>query len=339
MSTIDHTSMANVSPSQITMAHDSKVLGDGISFTQWKIGLQAKLAKKNVIGHVFHDIPGVRPITMPIDPTTVAASAKTSTDNAHSSSTQFLQELEKWILGEIQAKNVIIARISPTMCPSAYDHLSAKQLFDAVAGTRFPTVAALYASSLENLFLTKFLTSADDYINRFLEAFQNVKNAADAIDSTHAAKGDNKGYHIGAGLAATLFILGTKGVEWLSTWRDTTAYEPDTEYVSLQSLISSLRIVAANQVQPKSKSARLDPDANCKKCRHRHKNRCCFRLHPEFAPDKGNRVENSSKKRKAVVNLESNTDTDSGARKVVVATTHIIKTPTTYKADTPHYFV
>ena len=44
------------------------ILGAGVSFLQWKSALQAKLARRSVLGHVFHDIPGIRPLPIPTDP-------------------------------------------------------------------------------------------------------------------------------------------------------------------------------------------------------------------------------------------------------------------------------
>lgn len=47
------------------------VLSQGVPLAKWRSGLQAKLAKNNVIGHVFHNYPGIRPVTMPEDSTEV----------------------------------------------------------------------------------------------------------------------------------------------------------------------------------------------------------------------------------------------------------------------------
>lgn len=46
------------------------VLAQDVPLAKWKSSLQAKLAKNNVIGHVFHNFAGIRPISRPIDPTT-----------------------------------------------------------------------------------------------------------------------------------------------------------------------------------------------------------------------------------------------------------------------------
>ena len=51
--------------------HNKIVLGPGVSFATWKMEIQAKLGRKNVLGHVFHTMTGIRPIKMPQDPETI----------------------------------------------------------------------------------------------------------------------------------------------------------------------------------------------------------------------------------------------------------------------------
>ena len=50
--------------------HSKIILEAGVSFAKWKSGLQAKLARRNVLGHVFHDIPGIRPVLNPVNEST-----------------------------------------------------------------------------------------------------------------------------------------------------------------------------------------------------------------------------------------------------------------------------
>ena len=98
-------------------------------------------------------------------------------------------------------------------------------------------------------------------------------------------------YRIGDGQASALFVAGTKRIEWLSSWRDTRAYEADNKYAPIQVLMSSLRSVAGNRVQPQNTAFAatapiyedLDPDDYSRKCRHRHRNKYCYLLHPELA--------------------------------------------------------
>lgn len=124
--------------------HSKIILEAGVSFAKWKSGLQAKLARRNVLGHVFHDIPGIRPIMIPVIQTT---------DNLPSLSTEHEHKLEQWILGEIEAKNIIINRLSSSVCPQNYDNMKAKELYDAIASTRQETAIAPYSTALENFYL------------------------------------------------------------------------------------------------------------------------------------------------------------------------------------------
>lgn len=154
-----------------------KVLGNGTTFTAWRMALRAKLGHKNVLGHVFHDIPGIRPVLIPIDPLLTNPDA----ENAEQLTEHYLTALERWTLGEIEAKNIITQRISPNICPQYYDQFTAKQLYDAIAGTRRETATAPYAAALEFSLSIRFVHTADDYIDRFLAALQSVNSAADAF--------------------------------------------------------------------------------------------------------------------------------------------------------------
>lgn len=163
-------------------------------------------------------------------------------------------------------------------CPTNYDYMIAKELYDTIANTRKETAAAL-----EKFVSFKFLSSADDYIDRFLAANQSTNYAANAmnsgsIDTLHS-------YRIGNGLASALFIMGTKHVEWLNNWRDARVFEANNELASFPSLLSSLRAITGNRIQqptvalaasfPNERS--LDLEAYCTKCRHRHKNKYCYK--------------------------------------------------------------
>ena len=101
-----------------------EVLGNGITFKAWRMALRAKLGRKNVLGHVFHDNPGIRPVLIPIDPLLTNPDAEQLTE-------QYLTALERWTLGEIEAKNIITQRLSRTFArnttinlqPSSYTTL------------------------------------------------------------------------------------------------------------------------------------------------------------------------------------------------------------------------
>ena len=227
----------------VTMANDQSkiILENGTPFNKWRSSLQAKLARRNVIGHVFHDFPGIKPVKCPIDPSLANPDAENSLNE------QYLVQLEQWTLGELEAKNIITSRLSTLTCPTNYDYMTAKELYDTIANTRKETAAAPYASALEKFVSVKFLSSADEYIARFLAAYQSTNNAASSMksgstDALHS-------YQVGNGLASALFVMGTKHVEWLNTWRDTRVFEANNELAPLPSLMSSLRAIAGNRTQ------------------------------------------------------------------------------------------
>ncbi|KAI0995320.1 hypothetical protein K3495_g12862 [Podosphaera aphanis] len=187
---------------QSTHRDTSKVvLTQDILFAKWNSSLQAKLAKSTVIGHVFHNFPGIRPVTRPVDTT-----AEMTTDDPTFLETMdaHLKALEVWTLGEISTMNIIINRLDPSMCPRSYDQMTAQELYNSIADTRKETATALYARSLETILRTKFTTSADDYINRFQAHLQGLNEAAEVLQSSTGVE-----YHVTKGQAAAIIVLGT----------------------------------------------------------------------------------------------------------------------------------
>lgn len=141
--------------------------------------------------------------------------------------------------------------------------------------------------------------------------------------------------------------MGTRGIEWLNTWRDTRVFAVDNQYVSLQSLMSSLRAIAGHRsLRPIAASAtsfsnksKLDPDAYCKKCRHRHKNRDCFGLRPELVPV-GYKGSKQDKRDKSAADFELEQDSDSECEGAKHATSmHYNKNRTIYDNGASHHFV
>lgn len=111
--------------------------------------------------------------------------------------------------------------------------------------------------------------------------------------------------------------------------------------------MSSLRSISGNRsVQPNMASAssipqkdRLDPNAFCKKCKHRHRNKDCFRLQPELAPSSYKGFKNHMEERgkgAAVLELDSDTDTE-GA--IIAATSRANKIRTINDTGASHHFV
>ncbi|KAI0994328.1 hypothetical protein K3495_g13855 [Podosphaera aphanis] len=97
------------------------------------------------------------------------------------------------------AKSIIINRLEPVICPSSYDHITARQLYDSVANTRQETATAPYSIALERFWSTKFATTADAYIDQFQANLQNVNQAADNL-----AQQTDIDYHVPKGQAAAL---------------------------------------------------------------------------------------------------------------------------------------
>lgn len=75
-------------------------------------------------------------------------------------------------------------------------------------------------------------------------------------------------------------------------------------------------------------------------CRHRHKNRYCYRLHPELAPDKGNRSESSNFRGKQAAAVEHEVESDNEHGGVnIVASSRINETDSIYDTGASHHFV
>lgn len=180
--------------------------------------------------------------------------------------------------------------------------MTAKQLYDNIASTRQETATEPYVAALENFLQVRFVDMADEYIDKFLTTLQSVNNAADAFNTDNAF-GSSNVYRVDSGLAAANFVHGTKHVDWLATWRETKVCQSDNQFAPIQLIMSSLRATAANRAKHTSMvysatgstENRLDPDAYCKKCRHRHKNKEYFIQHPELK--KGLQVKRKKRER------------------------------------------
>ncbi|KAI1000913.1 hypothetical protein K3495_g7281 [Podosphaera aphanis] len=119
---------------------------------------------------------------------------------------EYLIDLERWILGEIEAKNIITQRLSAPICPSQYENMTAKQLFDTVASTRQETATAPFAIALERILGLRFESTADSYIDQFLVSYQAANNAADGMQT----QSPDREYHIGSSIASAMLVMGTR---------------------------------------------------------------------------------------------------------------------------------
>ena len=91
------------------------ILAPGISFVDWKSALQAALIKKGRLAHVFHNLDEIKPATRPTEPTEPDAMNK------------YYEALAKWKEGEIEAKNVLLRQLSPSVRPQNSDICQSKK--------------------------------------------------------------------------------------------------------------------------------------------------------------------------------------------------------------------
>ncbi|KAI0996046.1 hypothetical protein K3495_g12135 [Podosphaera aphanis] len=123
------------------------VLGKGVSFSKWKSSLQAKLAKRNLLGHVFHDIEEIEPAIAP--QALLAMGAEYTPQQYQELVARYRSERAARKMGEIEARNIIIDRLSDSVCPQTYQKYTAEQLLESVAKTRSESATAPYSSALD----------------------------------------------------------------------------------------------------------------------------------------------------------------------------------------------
>ncbi|KAI1004735.1 hypothetical protein K3495_g3485 [Podosphaera aphanis] len=280
---------------------------------------------------------------MPLDPTITNPDAM----NMEELIPQNIEGLEHWVLREIEAKNIIVSRLNPTNCLQSVENMTAKQLYDNIAGTRQETATAPYIAALDSFLQLRFKSTADSYIDSLFSTLQSVNNAADSFIPNNTEPNENVRV-IGKGLASALFVIGTSHVDWLATWRETKVYQADNQFAPLQSIMSSLRATARNRMQPNNticaasspSKPYLDPEAYCTNCRHRHRNRECFRQHPELRKKGGKWKKNKEKGVAIAIAIAIATDTDSEDKAgVVIASARINETPTIYNTGASHHFI
>ncbi|CAJ2645140.1 unnamed protein product [Trifolium pratense] len=87
----------------------------------------------------------------------------------------------------------------------------------------------------------------------------------------------------------------------------------------------------------------LDPEAYCTKCRHRHKSKFCYRLHPELAPSKKIKSTSDAKQslKKAATSVDIDTElSDSDSSGVMIAaSSRFNESLTIYDTGASHHFV
>lgn len=331
------------------------VLGPGVPFNAWRGGLQARLSILNVVGNVFHDIRGIKPLHMPMEP----ACENDGSEDSKSAWEKYESDLEKWAHGEFRAKDAIISRLSPDLIPEDYDVLTSKELYESLAATRTTTASVPHEKALRLLLTCKLTIAVDNYCDTFLKLLQGVNNGATLIANgrnNEIVAGD---YKIPKGIVAALFVFGTEGVDLLNIWRGTKTRTSDGNFLPLEQLMSTLRtesgshqrptslaLAAANLHDENSSRQSRNPDDVCRLCRHYHLNRHCFKQHPELAIgpkgkkwlEKGRELEKKNGRGKAAKEADSESDEDVvGTRVSAVALFN--DTPYIYDTGASHHFM
>ena len=90
----------------------------------------AKLAKRDLVGHVFHNEKGFRP---EVEPEVPLARPSENSESYARQMTEYKAELRQWARGEIQAYQIIIDRLDPSIRPTQRRNVTAKQLLDEIA--------------------------------------------------------------------------------------------------------------------------------------------------------------------------------------------------------------
>lgn len=88
------------------------VLAPRVSFAGWESDLQVALIHKGRLAHVFHNLDGIKPALRPIEPSRESETPDAEFEKISASCTE---NLARWNEGEIEAKNVLLRRLSPSV--------------------------------------------------------------------------------------------------------------------------------------------------------------------------------------------------------------------------------
>ncbi|POS81881.1 hypothetical protein EPUL_006516, partial [Erysiphe pulchra] len=113
--------------------------------------------------------------------------------------------------------------------------------------TRQESAITPYELAGQSFFSTLFTTS-EEYCDNFLQNLLSLNSAAEAlVDESKDKEPEVNIYAIPNGVARLLFVRGTEGISWLDTWREAKVYGADSNYFSLEEMMSSLRIAAGSR--------------------------------------------------------------------------------------------
>ncbi|KAI0994963.1 hypothetical protein K3495_g13218, partial [Podosphaera aphanis] len=342
------------------MSKDSAIiLADGVSFADWESDLQAALIKKGRLAHVFHNLDEIKPAIKPRPP---VPHEKKSAEVFDKLSAEYEENLARWKEGEIEARNVLLRRLSPSVRPQNFRKMSAKQIFDNIAATREEGAATPYETAVRDLINTKF-TTIEDYCNNFMQHYLSVNSAAESMVPHDASSDSDNPYLVPHEFASLLFVLGTEDVDWLETWRQTKIVDGKNRYSSLENMMSTLRQVGKSKSKSSSgqicvatgseksgegkerKKATGGPNDFCTLCWHRHKNKHCYKQHPERKSSKAKGQKGKGSKRASIriaaedSGSESEGDQISVCKLARAASASLMKNPLLYDTGASHHFV
>lgn len=117
----------------------------------------------------------------------------TSTDAEYSiKMKEFEDDLVSWTEGEIEARDILVNRITKDVCPQNFLNMTAKQLFDHVAGAREEGATTPWETAVRKFLATKFTTTADKYCNEFLQNYLDVNGAAETMISQNLEESEKR---------------------------------------------------------------------------------------------------------------------------------------------------
>ncbi|KHJ34566.1 hypothetical protein EV44_g5484 [Erysiphe necator] len=121
------------------------ILAPGVSSTDWESDLQATLVKKGRLAHVFHDLEYIDPAIRPFAP--IKREGQTD-DQCQQLLAKYKEAAARWKQGKIEAKNVLIRRLSEGVRSQDYRRMSAKQIFDNIASSHEEGAAIPYETAI-----------------------------------------------------------------------------------------------------------------------------------------------------------------------------------------------
>nr|ABW72074.1 TE3 [Blumeria hordei] len=143
-----------------------------------------------------------------------------------------------------------------------------------------------------------------------------------------------------------MFVEGTMEVKWLSNWREIRAYTDGKKYARLEDMMSTLRVAVEQRslrsnpvVASVSNNSRMEPglDDPCRRCRHKHLNKDCFKQHPELRQYR--KVQDKKGKAKTACQEESSDEEEIDKSPIVASILNSNKKRLLYDTGASHHFV